>query len=334
VPIAPLSGTAIDAQNDHPFSWLFCVGRKKKGMVIIMQNSLAILYTCLSKLDSEGTYKSHSHPYSQLNHIIKGEFTYIVDGVTYYVRPGDTILIPQNSVHSFTVARPEDGYYYEIKFSSFSKADKEICDDAGIFTQNDEHSLKLIMAIYEENENLTTLSEQIMVNYLYSLLYQLGTEARRKKSAPSKYIEVVAYTEPVRCTIRYLEDNYTRQLTLDDIVSNTELKKSSLCRIFKDETSLTIFECLMIIRVRRAVELLTFTGMTLAQISQETAFVNLTHFNRVFTKHVMIPPGQFRRHKLMQAEYLHNVKGDPESNPIANAALSGNKIDIMAIKQS
>ena len=56
------------------------------------------------------------------------------------------------------------------------------------------------------------------------------------------------------------------------------------------ETSLTIFECLMVIRVRKAAELLTFTGMSLAEISCETGFVNLTHFNRVFTKHVMIPP--------------------------------------------
>jgi len=36
VPIVPLSGTTIDAQNDHSFSWLFCAWRLLKGMTIKM----------------------------------------------------------------------------------------------------------------------------------------------------------------------------------------------------------------------------------------------------------------------------------------------------------
>lgn len=155
-------------------------------------------------------------------------------------------------------------------------------------------------AIREESENLTPSSEEIMLNYPYSILYELSADSCRQKNAPSKYIEVTAYSEPVRDTIRFLEDNYTRKLSLEDIVAHTDVKKSCLCRRFKEETSLTIFECLMIVRVRKAVELLTYSDLTLAQISQETGFVSLTHFNRVFTNHVMIPPGHYRRHLIEQ----------------------------------
>jgi hypothetical protein len=38
VPIALLTETAIDARNDHFFSWLFCAFDKSKGMVIIMKS--------------------------------------------------------------------------------------------------------------------------------------------------------------------------------------------------------------------------------------------------------------------------------------------------------
>ncbi len=292
-----------------------------------MQNRIVILMSCVSQLKSEGIFKPHYHPYYQLNHILKGEFTYVVDGETFVARPGDTVLIPYNSVHSLMLTQREDGYYYEVKFTTLSKTDKALCHDAGVFKEKDEFTGMLFSAILEENENLTPFSEEIMVNYLYSILYKLSVDSRRKKNAPSKYIEVTAYSEPVRKTIRFLEDHYTRQLSLGDIVAHADVKKSCLSRRFKEETSLTIFECLMVIRVRKAVELLTFTGMSLAEISRETGFVNLTHFNRVFTKHVMIPPGHYRRHLMMQGEYLSNASADPQLSPIAGAALSGKKID-------
>ncbi len=291
-----------------------------------MQNRIVSLMSCVSQLKSEGIFKPHHHPYYQLNHVLKGDFTYVVDGETYMARPGDTILIPYNSVHSLMTKR-EDGYYYECKFITFSKTDRAMCHDAGVFKQKDDFTAMLFAAIIEENENRTPFSEEIMVNYLYSILCKLSADARRQKNAPSKYIEVTAYSEPVRKTIRFLEDHYTGQLSLDDIVAHADVKKSCLSRRFKEETSLTIFECLMVVRVRKAVELLTFTGMSLAEISQETGFVNLTHFNRVFTKHVMIPPGHYRKHLKLQGEYLSNASSDPNLSMIAGAALSGKKID-------
>lgn len=290
-------------------------------------NRIVFLMSCVSQLKSEGIFKPHHHPYYQLNHILKGEFCYVVDGETFVARPGDTVLIPHNSLHSLALTKREDGYYYEVKFTTFSMSEKALCDDAGILTRKDEFTGMLLSAICEENENRTPLSEEIMVAYLYSILYKLSAGARRQKSVPSKYIEVTAFSEAVRKAILFLEDHYIRPLSLEDIVEHAGVRKSSLCRRFKEETSLTIFECLMIIRVRKAVELLTFTSMSLAEISQETGFVNLTHFNRVFTKHVMIPPGHYRKHLTLQGEYRINASSDPHLSPIADAALSGRKID-------
>ena len=293
-----------------------------------MENRIVILMSCISRLESEGIFKSHYHPYYQLNHILKGNFTYTVDDKTFHAHPGDTVFIPANSIHSLVSESKESAYYYEVKFTTYSRQDKELCGDIEVFVAQDLFTKTLMDAIIRENENLTKTSVEIMVNYLYSILYNLSATPRRKKNVPSKYIEVASYSEPTRQTIRFLEDNYTKKLTLEDIVSHTKVKKSCLCSKFKEETSLTIFECLMIIRVRKAIELLTFTSMTLAQISKETAFVNLTHFSRVFTKHVMIPPGMYRKHLLRQGEYQNDaVKDQKNQLTVIRAPLSGEKID-------
>lgn len=297
-----------------------------------MQQEIKILISVLAKMDKGYTYHSHTHPYYQLNHIVKGSNIYTVDGHTFTAGVGDTVLIPANCVHSLTQTGDETGYYFEVKFSSFSKGVMEMCSDIGVFVQNDDFPGKLMKEIFDENNNSTPESEVIMVTYLYAILFKLTEKNRREKNKPSKYIEVSAYSAPVRDIIRFLEDNYKKKLTLDDIVAQTELQKSYLCGLFKKETTVTIFECLMIIRVRKAVELLTYNPMPLEQISKETGFVNVTHFNRVFTKHVMIPPGQFRKNLKSQDFYWSDATAGRKANHIAAATLEGKKIDFPQIR--
>lgn len=293
-----------------------------------MQSQIKLLMSGVSKMNNIGIFKAHAHPYYQLNHILRGEYEFKIDGRTYHAGVGDTVLVPMNSVHSIALKQGDSGYYFEVKFSTFSKHDKDICDDADILMKNDQFSATLMKEIFDEDENITSLSEEIKMTYLYAILYKLSAAARREKNAPSKYIEVASYSEPVRDIIRFLENNYAGHLTLDDIVKETQLQKSSLCSRFKRETNVTVFECLMIIRVRKAVELLSYTDMSLAQISASTGFVNLTHFNRVFTKHVMIPPGQFRKHLASQNLYWNDATEIGRKSHIAAAALGNRKIDV------
>jgi AraC-like DNA-binding protein len=299
------------------------LGDTTKSGVGEMLQEIKILISGLSKLDIGESYEKHTHPYYQLNHIVRGTYKFTVDNSEFTAEVGDTILIPMNSVHSLTDIGDETGYYFEVKFSSFSQGVKELCSDIGVLVQNDDFSRNLLKEIFDENNNSTSASEEIMVTYLYAILFKLTAKKRREKNTPSKYIEISAYSAPVRDTIIFLEDNYMKRQSLDDIVAQIPLKKSYFCSLFKKETTVTIFECLMIIRIRKAVEFLTYTKMSLAQISKETGFVNITHFNRVFTKHVVIPPGQYRKHLKSQSLYWSQAI----ANPIAAATLGGKKID-------
>lgn len=297
-----------------------------------MQREIKILLSGLAKMESGHTSKTHSHPYYQLDHIVQGSYTFTVDGCTFTAGAGDTVLIPAHIDHSFTQTDDETGYYFEVKFSSFSKGVMEMCSDIGIHVPNDDFSGKLLKEIYEENNNATPESGTIMVTYLYSILFKLSEKKRRERNKPSKYIEVSAYSAPVRDIIRFLEDNYKKRLTLDEIVAQTSLRKSYICSLFKKETTVTIFECLMIIRVRKAVELLTYnTIMPLSQISKETGFLSVAHFNRVFTKHIMVPPGQYRKNLKSQNLYWGDALTGKRVNPIAAATLEGTKIDFPKI---
>ena len=292
-----------------------------------MQQGIKILISVLAKINEGYTFKQHTHPNYQLNHIVRGSYEYAVGDCVFSAVVGDTILIPANSVHSFTNVSGEAGYYYEIKFSSLLAAVMEMCSTVGPLIANDDFSRLLIKQIVEESNYATPESEEIMLNYLYSILFKLTEKQRHEKNTSSKYIEVSAYSAPVRDTIRFLEENYRKGLTLDTIVAQTSLKKSQLSSLFKKETTVTIFECLMIIRVRKATELLSYMPMPLSQVCKEAGFVNITHFNRVFTRHVMIPPGQFQKYLHSQNLNWNDATLNGISNQITTAALDGSKID-------
>jgi AraC-like DNA-binding protein len=297
-----------------------------------MQQDIKILIAVLAKLELNNSYKPHSHLFYQLNHIAEGTFEYEVEDRKYTAEVGDTILIPANFAHTFTQTRACRGYYFEVKFSALSKGFLDLFLGEVYFVKNDPLLKLLAKAIVEEKGHSTKGSEDVMVSYLWSILYRLTEKKRHDRKAVSQYIKVSDYSAPVRDVIRFLETDYKKPLTLDDIVDQTRLKKSYLCYLFKKETTVTIFECLMIIRVRQAVELLTYTPMPLAQIAKETGFVSVPHFNKVFTNHVMIPPGQFRKYMDSQELNWDDAGVERKTSPIVSATIEGKKIDFPQLK--
>ena len=78
-----------------------------------MNNQIKILMAGVSKMNREGKYKAHRHPFYQLNHILLGEYDFEIDGRVYHANVGDTVLVPKNSVHSITLTSQGAGYYFE-----------------------------------------------------------------------------------------------------------------------------------------------------------------------------------------------------------------------------
>lgn len=293
-----------------------------------MYDQIRILAVGMCKVGEREKFETHSHPFYQLNIIMSGKIVFGLDGVFYQVGRGDTVLVPMNAAHSITSLSGEDGYYFEVKFTVRSQCDKEMCEHIPLIVPGDEFSPVLAKAIAEEDEQDTALRDEVEAVHLYSILYKLSAGYRRESSAQSKYIKVDSCSEAIRGAVRFLEDHYREHLTIYDVARGCGMGKSSLCSKFKRETGTTVFECLMIIRIRKAVELLTYTEMTLEQISRATGFVSLTHFNRVFSQYVMIPPGQYRTHLASRGAYWESAARDGKVGPIAIAVLERGKVDL------
>ena len=52
--------------------------------------------------DTGAAGAAHTHPHTQISYALCGEFDYTLDGQTYHMKPGDSIVVPGGKVHGCT----------------------------------------------------------------------------------------------------------------------------------------------------------------------------------------------------------------------------------------
>mgnify|MGYP003264779199 FL=1 len=92
----------------------------------------------------------------------------------------------------------------------------------------------------------------------------------------------------------YIEQNFTRNLNIDDVAEHMFLNKSYISRLFKSETGLTISVYINMRRVMMAKNLL-LAGENAMDIFYKCGFSDYTTFYRVFKKYTDMSPEQFKK---------------------------------------
>ncbi len=94
---------------------------------------------------------------------------------------------------------------------------------------------------------------------------------------------------------RFMDENFSRHLSLQEIASVAGISTSYFCRRFKEIYSLTPIAYLKELRIKRACHLLEHTGEHLAEITQQSGFFSVPYFCREFKKTLGMPPIEYRK---------------------------------------
>ncbi len=262
---------------------------------------MQILWVAKSYTMPNAGVMSHSHPYYHMFYIHSGCGRFVVDEQVYELGTGQTLLVPRQSAHSYSNLQSETMEYLEIKFSlSQPVFDRPVISDnplAGMLFQQ----------ILKEYSDLQGLADQAADSYLAAIVQLLMEQDRYKKQRQFRFIDASSYSELCQTIIRYLEEHFGEDITLDGLAELLGYNKSYLCVAFKKDTHATIMDFLNMIRIRRAAELIVYSDHSLTQVADICGFATVSHFNRVFVKYVGITPGQCRR------AYPANVLIEPKN---------------------
>jgi AraC-like DNA-binding protein len=92
----------------------------------------------------------------------------------------------------------------------------------------------------------------------------------------------------------FMRSNYNKGISLEDVSNVVNMPQVSFSRFIKKRTGRTFIESLNDIRLGHATRLLIDTTQTIAEISFNCGFNNLSYFNRIFKKRNSCTPKEYR----------------------------------------
>lgn len=153
-----------------------------------------------------------------------------------------------------------------------------------------QHSLSLFLQMEEMHQQWTQLGalekfhvKALFHQFVYEMLHQLQ-EQGSEMTGP----------EPVGQAIRYMQERYAEQMTLQGLAELLDCNGRQLQRLFKAKVSMGPMEYLMQVRLGKAKSLLQHTDVPIAEIAEDVGYTDSYYFSRIFKKHVGVSPGRFR----------------------------------------
>lgn len=104
-------------------------------------------------------------------------------------------------------------------------------------------------------------------------------------------------SELITSITEYIDYNYSKPISLDEISSLTHYNKSYLSSLFKKKIGITIFEYLKNVRLQHCLHELKTTDKTIVDIALNNGFANIQSFNKSFKEIYQMTPIQYRKTK-------------------------------------
>ena len=100
--------------------------------------------------------------------------------------------------------------------------------------------------------------------------------------------------------MQYIHQNYSQNLSLEDIASQSAISKSSALNLFHKYLHITPVNYLINYRLKQATLLLLKTEKKIHAIATETGFNHVDYFCRLFKNYYHMTPTEYRIHKRTQ----------------------------------
>lgn len=111
------------------------------------------------------------------------------------------------------------------------------------------------------------------------------------------------YTKAVSDAINIIDDEYTKNIKLEEVAKRVGVSSQYLSKIFKDETGQTFIEYLTNLRINRAKDIIQTSDQPIKQVGIMVGYRDPNYFSRIFRSVVGISPSDFKdsvKHKINQ----------------------------------
>lgn len=109
-----------------------------------------------------------------------------------------------------------------------------------------------------------------------------------------RVIKAIQQTEAQKL-ISYIEQNYNRNIALDEIAKALSVSKTKICLIAQKQLGATVGKLLLNKRIEIAKSLLLTTNLSITEISEKIGISDYNYFGKIFHHHIGISPSLYRK---------------------------------------
>ncbi|HPS52301.1 MAG TPA: AraC family transcriptional regulator [Phycisphaerae bacterium] len=253
----------------------------------------------LMQFDPIWAQRMHETSIFEILHIHKGKVKLIFENISFDAGEGDILLVPPKTLHrdSFDIDKG-----VEILFCSFSWVlskqylnivNIEKVNSTKLKCRNQLGSIfsNIIMDLHGGTEFDMLLTRSRILTILLTILRE--TVVSQSPATDKKDISHIRRMKIFKQAMDYLNMNYAKCVSLDEIADSINISPYYLSHIFSEESGLTLFSYLTNLRMNKAGEFLKSGKLTISEIAYKVGYENANYFSKVFRKHFNCSPTDF-----------------------------------------
>ncbi len=235
-------------------------------------------------------YPTRFHKQVELLWVKNDSITVTVDSKEYVLNSGDIYLVFPNILHSIETNGK----------------------DCLLIIADDDFFVSYHDLLSHFKPKVPILRKGEFPEIVYTLLARVAEIQKmnfeQKGSAISGYITAVlgellegidlversADSDLIQLLVLYLLDNYTKEISLEDVARDLNYNKFYISHIISDTFKCNFRVLINSYRIGMAQNLLLSTDKNISEIAFECGFKNQSSFNRIFLKHCGMTPSTFR----------------------------------------
>ena len=250
----------------------------------------------MNKKDS--SFLTHWHENIEILYVLEGTISVLADASSITANKDEIIIINSNNVHHIQTLEDVSRYYCLI-------IDRKFCEDFGLFMEEiifsrlikDKLVIDKFNTIKDEFMAKKPLYKAEIKSQIIDLVICLYRDYTLSETPFSNKLETNKI-EIVKKAIRYIQNNYDKDITILDISEEAGVSKYYFCRIFKEITDYSTVSFLNILRCTNAKKLLLSGKYSVEEAAYMCGFDNISYFSKTYKKHIGCLPSSTKKYAL------------------------------------
>lgn len=275
-------------------------GRRRKEVPVMNQISFSIQYREDDGWDME---RFHFHDYVEILLPVSGWGEIYVNSQVHPLSAGQIYLLGGSVLHRTLVEGHYGRYVLYIRrgtLEQFSTLQTDLTRLAIAGYRScrlgarQEEITRLFRDLSDMPQDSSYGGDLTRMGTLLTLLGQVAPSLLRASGGMGEKPGSAQIEDKIKPAIRYIRENLTEKITLEDVAAEVHVSRHYMCRIFKQATGYKLMDFVNQSRVCRAQELLR-EGVSVREAGERVGFSDYCNFIRTFRKIAGVSPGRYGR---------------------------------------